>query len=86
MHDTEHEGTPLPGVAKLAKYLETHGLKRAEFARMATERGGIEVDRVTIVQLLNGNPKRVSVPVAVAIERATDGEIAVEDWLPSEAA
>ena len=86
MHDTEHDLRPLPGVAKLARYLEARGMKRAEFARLATERGGIDVDRVTIVQLLSGNSKRVSVPVAVAIERATDGEIAVEDWLPSEAA
>jgi hypothetical protein len=86
MVEAQQQAPALPGVGKLARYLKDHGLKRAEFARLATERSGVEVDRVTIVQLLDGNPKRVSVPVAVAIERATAGEIAVEDWLPGEAA
>lgn len=74
----------LPGVAKLAKLLDDLDMPRAEFARLASQHG-TKVDRVTIGQLLDGQPKRVAVVVAIAIRgasRALGREIPIEDWAP----
>lgn len=74
---------PLPGVALLSALLERHQMTRAEFARRAS-RHGVRVDRVTIVQMLEGVTRRVAVPVAVAIREASSDlgdAIPVEAWM-----
>ena len=71
----------LPGVALLGDFLDKHELSRAEFARMASKHG-TRIDRVSIVQLIDGKITRVAVTMAVAIERATGGAVPVESWLP----
>lgn len=67
----------IPGVALLRDYIDRHGLTCAEFARR-TLGGTTKVDRVTMSNIVNGHAKRVSLGVALAISRATDGEIPVD--------
>lgn len=77
------DNAPLPGVALLSAHLSKHSLTRAEFSRRASQYA--HVDRVTLVNLLEGNLRRVSVQVASAIEWASTGEVPAESWIPPEA-
>ena len=70
---------PIPrGVALLAEYLAREGLTYEAFVkRDSTGR----LDRPLIGRLLSGErAKRVSVNLAAAIERASEGFVPVEAW------
>jgi len=74
------EQLTVPGVALIKAYIEENNISRAELARRACAHG--KVDRVTLVNILEGHITRVSVEVAVAISKATGGEIPVESLVP----
>jgi plasmid maintenance system antidote protein VapI len=71
----------LPGVRMLEDFLAKHGLTRAEFARRAS-RYGTHIDRVTVVNILEGHTTRVATAVSVAFRKATNGKIPVDAWVP----
>ena len=67
-----------PGVALLAAYLAREGLTHERFAALDTSG---RLDRPLIGRLLSGErAKRVSVNLAVALERATGGAVPASSW------
>lgn len=72
----------LPGAARLEAFRVKRGFSRAALAQFISDNGGHAVDRVTVVNLLDGRAQRVSVIVASAIAKAT--KIPVSAWLPVE--
>jgi DNA-binding transcriptional regulator YdaS (Cro superfamily) len=64
---------------KLRDYLTKHGLTQIQFGQMMTP----PVSQARVSHWLNGR-LRVSLTDAVAIERLTQKQVSVEDWLPGE--
>lgn len=64
---------------KLKTYLANHGITQQEFAQMLNP-------PTSQVRISNWMVGRVRVPLAdaIQIQRLTDGEVAVEDWLDDE--
>jgi hypothetical protein len=62
------------GARLLRKFLDA---RRLSIPKFADAHG---VNRLVLQKLMNGAVKRVSVDVAYAIERATDGGVPMESW------
>jgi hypothetical protein len=70
----------LPGIALLEQYLADQKLTRAALARKASEFG--KVDRVTLVNILEGHITRVSTEVSFALQRATEDRVPAHTLIP----
>lgn len=63
-------GTP----ARLLKYIRDTGVTIPGFCAQH------RLDRHKLQNVIKGGVKRIDVDFALAVQRATDGTIAVEDW------
>lgn len=68
------DGTPTPGSAKLLAYIREHYPSIPKFCEAAG------VDRLKTQRVIADGYSRMDVDFALAIERATNGEISVKDW------
>jgi plasmid maintenance system antidote protein VapI len=62
------------GAHLLRKFIDERGLSIPDFAD--THR----FNRIQLQKLIGGETRRVSVDIAYAIERATDGHVPMESW------
>ncbi len=70
-------GPPTPGPTKLLAYVRKHFGSIPKFCEAAG------VDRLKTQRAIAGKCSRIDVDFAFAIERATNGEVVVQDWAPS---
>ena len=62
-------------MSKLSAFLKDNNITQAQFAKR------IGVHQSTVSRLCD-SPASITVPVALKIERATDGVVRVADWTP----
>ena len=67
------------GGRKLRAYIDEH-YKTGGVPKFCEEKG---LPRINVQRALNGERKRISVDLAVAIELATGGWVVVKDWQSS---
>lgn len=66
----------LPAATDLRRFIDSRGISVQQFCEEHA------LDRIQVLRALNGNMKRVSVEFAADVERATDGAVRWDRWLP----